>query len=807
MGIVYRSESCRRMTRLHNDSRCSNHGAETNTTNSLEHASMHRPTPGTSSFPSSSSTAALQFPHVAAGSTVPSNGHAFSPPQSRTPTPSSILSPLPPLPSELFLLALTHLGFRDRLNVRGVAKSWYYFVGKESSLWPSVMPWIDLSYPLNRVITSWAEATSVNAKKPGHGILSMKLAMSVASPVGDNNRHNVVSRYGSVTNTLLSACLPLSNDFNSRGRSTLRRLLLSLPFDSRSCHHIVTDLARNASHPFYASLALIEMDTALNGIIVWGPFFSIWPNAQQITLMGNNRVNPAMQHNWNELSPLRRRNGEWGLVDECRDLRVISFHGLIVHEFMLPDLPRLTVIKLHDVIWEGRQLYQLLRVVRKTLVRLEICDLEFNELVDDRGVADWHANVMTKDPLLVDDYDFEDNVSTGSNEYYETPPPILLSALKYLTVDGELTPPLFISLDTVELATGESVLPTPIFLMPQLVEASLSSMIADLDHLPGSQEGPLTTFGRSAPNVIDFILYNANVSDSLYYCFAAMSAKIEILNLAGTMITDKLVASFTDLLPNLIDVNLTDCSEVSTCGVARFVQLARLSETGREKVSRVQIDPPRWDADTVAWKWLDFVGVLVRAEDDYEGDGPSKDIGSGAAFDQWKKGGKADAQKEQRRRDAERRDHERMKAAEAAAISESKWGFLPGTMGGSSSSLHLGQLPPLPQIIPASHTLPYFPMQAAPALFQYANAQYPPRAQYQIQPAQYQPTVNSMNNVGSEEEETDSEEFEEDEEQGDTPLPVATLPLEQDLTVEDEDYDEDFEDGEEDAFEEVDQHL
>lgn len=346
-------------------------------------------------------------------------------------------------------------------------------------------------------------------------------------------------------------------------------------------------------------------------------------------------------------------------------LRQLTLHGTTVRELALPLMPHLSHISLSNVSWEGRSFFLLLRLCRSTLVSLECVDLEMIE-IEGNEAEDWQMNVDVRDPNLVDAHFFNE-----ADSLEEEVMPIVFPVLQHLHLSHEVTPPFFASLEYGDFAIdGEAAYPTPNFVMPALVRAVMDDISVETDAEDG--DGPLTVFGRNSPSLLTFELTSSLANDqAIFACLAGMQGRLRHLVLTDTNVTDRLLVHLPSLTPRLQSLDVRRC-DVTIQGVARLVEVSRdcagrPDQLGFGRLTQVRVDPPRWsDAEYVAYRWLAYVGFLVRDEWDFESDGPPR------AEDRrrWIRAGKLDYEKEeQKRRNAERmRDEERKQQAAMAAL-------------------------------------------------------------------------------------------------------------------------------------------
>jgi hypothetical protein len=543
----------------------------------------------------------------------------------------------------------------------------------------------------------------MNMQRAGDGIQEVRVLWDKQWGVGDTDHDNSWTRYLSFMDDLEEACTPtraliayLQSRHNRPLTSTLLTASFYLMHNTPRSFQVLHHLAELGNGSLLSRLRTLQISTILTGMELWGPFFSIWPHVEVLKIVARNSVDPTIAHEWGMIAPRGFQDGNNRILEQtCPRLRQLDLEGATVSRIAIPFFPSLTFLRLTNITWEGRSIFYLLRLVRNTLKYLTMTNVDLPE-AEGCEIEDWERHILVKDPGLIDGHQFEEVFSGDSDDMFEIPAPIIFRALHQLTIEGEDTPPIFASLEGFDGQDTDVYLPTPVFVMPQLLTASFESIGAELDHDGEKGDGTMTTFGRNAPDVVDLSLYNSFIGDSIFYCLAAMNGRLQILNLSTTSVTDKLIAQLANIVPALKEIDVTGCDDISASGVARFVQLIRLGEQVPWKLERVKLDPPRWDADVPAWNWLDYINVLVRCEDDFEGQGPDRRLKGGLSFRRWKRNGKADALKVERRAYAERSLREATKLAEATAMSESRWGFLPGTQVSASGAPPFGRLPALP---------------------------------------------------------------------------------------------------------------
>lgn len=653
--------------------------------------------------------------------TPPKSG---SEPTSRKSTPPVIgTSPLPPLPPDVFLSMLKYIRQEDRYDLCRLSRAWYFFLVNEPSLWPHMLR-IDLAREHIPLVHLWAVRASVNMGKSGGGIRQVKMNLSMAKPARAES--TPMDCFKKTLQLLEEACVgaPIVG-WDGRlfaAPSTLRALTLFIFPDHLQGFELIVALARQGRTPLFNSLATLDIQTHIAGFTIHGPFFAIWPTLHRLKIVSSPHTDISTDYGWKHLVPVVQA-GQYPSA-AAPFLSKIEWKGVDVRPNLgLCEMPVLTTLVLTDVNWEGRGIFLLLRLVRKTLVNLECSNLILTE-VEGREHEDWEENIMVGDPDLLDDHIFEDVDSQASTEHIEDPAPIQFPRLRNLLLSGDQTPAFFSSLEFLE-NTNATSLPTPVFFMPNLHTAHFQNMSADLEAYGEDGEGPLVTFGRNAPNLVVFSLASSLVTDAaVFYCLAGMLGQLRELDLSGTAVTDRLMTRLPNVVPKLAMLDVRECDEVTVQGVARCVERMEDPSNEHRTLKTVRIDQParahygEWDA----YMWLEWIDVLLREEWDFLGQGPRQDIDDGKQFRRWKALGKLDEQKEIRRRILEREETARRNEAEQMARLESIYGFVPtvaspmqplqqgGSGSSSSSAMQLSNSSiAIPQLVnPYSNSVPPF---------------------------------------------------------------------------------------------------
>ncbi|KAI5477656.1 F-box domain containing protein [Pseudohyphozyma bogoriensis] len=562
-------------------------------------------------------------------------------------SPSPAFSPLPPLPAEVCLLILRHLPPPALEPLLGVSRAFHQFLNDHPSLWPSFQAHLHFQHSIRTHAV--IRRSSVNHKNPGGGIRDALIALAAVT-LPNGRRHQdyaptpvVDARLKEVLDALIHACVPypivdaFTKEVLEERPSTLETLKMQLYPNTLTSHRVMsTILFVN----WYINIPDLRLSTnflslypnlVTSRLMCSSPTAMIFPSAQPIRLTG-------MHDN-------RRRP----IVCPALPLETIAWTGFAISRTLeIPLLPRLTTLTLENVVWDGRKLFYLLRLARKTLVSLDIRELLLRPIEDpEEDWDDWSTYVDVRDQNLVDGHIFpprnveiDDELSDFGEEEINEPAPIIFPNLKSLFLAGETTPPLFSSLEYADTLEQASPYPTPVFVMPSLESAGLDQIVVEQDGQLEEGEGPLTVLGRNAPELTTLALTSSIISDeAIFQCLAGMGAKLVTLSLYDTELSDQLLLHLPELVPELEDVDVRK-TEVTLQGVARFVERFRDVHDGRKRIKSVRVDPPSWErwseAEGVAYEWLIWVDVFVRDESDYEGDGPKDE----KSRRKWKKSGK-----------------------------------------------------------------------------------------------------------------------------------------------------------------------
>lgn len=406
-----------------------------------------------------------------------------------------------------------------------------------------------------------------------------------------------------------------------------------------------------------------------------------------------------------------------------RDVRIVG-------DTEIPPLPALSHIAVNSVYWENRSYYLLVRMARKTLERLELVSMMFQDLSDPG--EDFNEYLDIRDPDMLDPLP---PPYARDPVFSSLPLPIYLPRLRCLRLNG-LSPALW-SPEYGSDDPNEYVdLPTPYFVMPGLVECDLSEIMIDLiDELEPSV-APLAVLGKVAPSIRDLCLHGVVTDDRcLFACFYQMHGRLLRLDLSDSSASDHFICRLPDLTPMLRELDVRGCPDISVQGVARVVEVIRqIHDEGQSKLSRVWIDPPAEDEgwpEFQAYEWLAFLEILQRHEYDYEGDGPTDP----KERRKWVRRGKLDVMHEFKAKYAawERAQAARRAIAEkqaAAAGSSSRTAGLSSSQAAPLTALALPQLPRNSTVVPSS-MLPSTPAMAA----RLQQASFPVRAPAAIEVA------------------------------------------------------------------------
>ncbi|GAA5918807.1 hypothetical protein JCM1841_002747 [Sporobolomyces salmonicolor] len=670
-------------------------------------------------------------------------------------------SPLSPLPSEVFLTILRFLPAADHLRLCLVSRAWYSFLINEPHFWSSLS--LRLEEDEVPMVLRWCDRATRKGSKTGGGFQTLACTLGA---FWDRRRQSfcglvpldvVRQRFAEALGLAEQASVVVDQrgalvQQGTRAKlSTLETFVLCLQPNSIDVAYVLYDLGMMANRPLFESLEHFILSARLPCFPLRKRILTIFPKLKTLSIdvptVGDHvhLVDGARGWAWQQ-APTRSDP-----VDSLEYLHSLRLRGVYVAaDLYFPALPALTSLRLQDVRWQGKSLFLLLRLARRTLQVLECNDLLLEEVEDE--MHDWSEFVDVREPHLVDDHMFSDSGSDRSGSF-DVPAPIVFPRLRTLHLSG-MTPPLFASLEYYETSSGSEYLPTPVFVMPRLALVYLDELSVDHEILTDDSQAPLPVLGRNAPLVEHLALTNCIMSDySVFTCLASMSARITHLNFFESTVSDLLLAKLPDLTPHLKFLDVRGCAEVTIQGVARLVEVIRgRSDEGRYHVDEVMVDPPQWsDHDWIAYRWLDFVGILRRDDFDFEGLGP-RDPGE---RQKWVRIGKRDvqweyklklAEKERLEEEAKRLHAEKLRAFVAARGTSSSGGASRRDGGGvgaggvytADNGSAVFRIPPLSSMAPcAPPSHPYANIAApTPVSFdQQQQQQHHPQLQAQAPPS------------------------------------------------------------------------
>lgn len=596
---------------------------------------------------------------------------SISPPNSLSSTTSLNLNF--PLPIELFVLSLNYLNYKELTNLLTISKNWNSFLISESSFWTK-LDWLKLNLDQTLQLQAFCRRNSLKSNRRVAGIDYLRIKLD-QSPI-QTRESSLSQRTTDLFSILDEHCV------DSYGFGSLKHLNLQIINDSAQAFGLLTHLALFMRTPTFVQLEQLNLVTILSNFTIGSDFFKIWSNLRYLKIIAHVSKQDPVQHDWFQLKPYR--------VEAYRDivpggtLEIIDLSGVLIRaELRYFPFPALTRIILTDCTWEGKGLFFLLRICRKTLLHLELNDFSMIE-VDGEEREDWERQVMTKDRRLVDDFIFEDY--DEEFEEYERPAPIEFSVLRELILTGEDTPPIFNSLEMMENIHSTFPVPTPIFVMPRLEVLIFRNLSCDLETTDEVGEGGLATLGRNCGDLKSLTFHECLISDeTLFELLAGINGKLLKLDLINTAITDKLIIKLPDLTRQLRSINVTGSTDISTQGMARMVEIFH---TDSNQLSSVRIDRPNpfYERETRAYNWLDFIGILRKPEWDYTGLGPNRYINYGQTFKNWIKLGKLNEEKELQKIRASNEFNRQIKEAEHAQQLTKTFGFQQGSSSGSVST-------------------------------------------------------------------------------------------------------------------------
>ncbi|GAA5950935.1 hypothetical protein JCM3765_004633 [Sporobolomyces pararoseus] len=597
-------------------------------------------------------------------------------------------SPLPPLPPEVFLSVLRFLPHRDQLRACLVSRSWNTFIVGEPSFWSSAVVSLgDGNLDEFQLILCRA---SGNGNKKREGVKRLRIIQQGWQDKRTHKWHSAVPQEVAISclqyifhlaNQAATSLVnnhyladPLTGKF-----STLRHLYLDIYPNNLTTVHLLHELGKlSVSHEaLLFNLETLYLYAAEPQVYLTRTILFLAPNVRVLTLkFPTIREAPGFRSfgkTWTWTLPDGQNNRR--LRTRLNNLEELTIRGaVILEELILPaSLPQLRKLTIKKVTWVGKTLFRLLRMVRHTLEHLKVIDLAFDPV---RDVArDWEENVDIRDPELADNIQPVRGRTGYDDPEFEDPLPILFTRLESIELGGS-TPPLFSDLIYTEIDNELEEYPTPFFLMPQLRSATLDETDIDPEGLDYIEPPPLIFLGRHAQNLEQLKLTSCIVQDEVVFgCLAAMSARITLLDFYYTSISDQLLSHLPRLTPNLRHLDVRGCRDVTWQGVARLVEVIReIGDEGKHRVEEVYVDSPqRSHYDTRAYRWLDWMGILRRDEDDYEGNGPLDE----SLRRVWIKEGKMDVEWEHKKL---------LKQIEEREQAEKQWHSMQFQGGGGSSS-------------------------------------------------------------------------------------------------------------------------
>ncbi|GAA5892154.1 hypothetical protein JCM6882_005712 [Rhodosporidiobolus microsporus] len=619
---------------------------------------------------------------------------------SHSSSPSAALSPLPPLPTEVFSLVLSFLDQQDLERCLLVSRSWHTYVEGNPSLWHTVEAHLDLDD--QRRVNRICGRANVNGRRSTGGIRTLKIVLRAQTYNGRLveliTPERAEARLGEVlasvfAASVLNGTVDRPPDPRRRPHSTVTTLTLSFRPNTFIALQLLHKLGQLADTPLFANLKHLNIYANLPHFQLRQHVLRIFPQLSSLhisVVSASNRSLFEVRCN-NDWTWQPRQSPALASPGSLDRLRHLALHDVWVSDLHVPLLPQLKHLDLHRVTWEGRALFYLLRIARTTLETLSCIDLRFEQADDE--FEDWQLFVDVRDQSLVDGCAFPEDDDAALEPDYE-PAPIVLSSLRTLHLAGK-TLPLFVSLNAFETTPESELLPTPSLFMPALTTAILDEITLEPEN--GSLDdamSPLAMLGRLAPQLRYLDVRSTSASDvELQCCLTAINGSIHHLDISETMVSDHLIVRLPNVAPELKVLDVRNCGDITCQGVARAVEVIRMrNDEGLTKVESVFVSPPENDADPACWlayRWLDYVGVLRRDEYDFEGDGP---VDSAVARRRWIKQGKEDAAKEFKVAYAvwEREQQEKRLRERAALLAVQQAAGAVGT-GGSASRAGLVQ--------------------------------------------------------------------------------------------------------------------
>ncbi|GAA5875939.1 hypothetical protein JCM16303_004049 [Sporobolomyces ruberrimus] len=545
-----------------------------------------------------------------------------------------LTSPLPPLPPEVFLSVLQFLPSSERVRACQVSKAWNAFIVGEPRFWSELT--VSIEWDSAEMFQQALFRSIGNGNKKREGLKRLTLvhrgnldrrSHKWVNPLSATEATEAIEQtfeLASQASLTIGRDGRLERDSVTGKYSTLRSLHCMFAANHVDTVNLMHEIGKASGTPLFHNLEELSIYAALPLLSLKNCILSLFPSLRSLTLRFPTRtrwrvvqMTPWFWHPTSGRIPLDR-------PPTLEHLEKLTIEGaLIESDLVLPDaLPCLKYLTLRNVSWRGKGLYRLLRLARKTLKSIDLENFSFEQIP--YPFPDWCQNIDIRDPELTDGYEFQEPRDETGREV-EDPCPIEFRNLEFLSLTG-LTLPLFADIIYHESEYDAEEWPTPVFLMPHLVEAYFSETPLEPDFLvPSDADPPLPTLGRNAPNLENLTLTSCHVSDpGVFSCFASMSAKITKLDFYDTTVSDHLLSNLPHVVPNLKSLDVRSCLDVSCQGVARLVEVVReLGDEGQFGIEEVFVDPPEYsDYDWKAFRWLDFVGVLKRGVDDWEGFGP-----------------------------------------------------------------------------------------------------------------------------------------------------------------------------------------
>ncbi|GAA6035982.1 hypothetical protein JCM8097_005198 [Rhodosporidiobolus ruineniae] len=585
-------------------------------------------------------------------------------------SPASATSPLPPLPVEVFLNVLSYLLQDDIERLILVSRAWNSYLVNEPRLWHTVRA--SLGDADQTRIDRICRRSTVNGRRSSGGIRKLDLYLPYVTRQGRYGDYVeagwAVRRLHEILEAVTEASVlhngldrpPPDRSHAPTPHSTLTSFGFKLYPNTLATAQVLLYFANHYSYaPLFVNLEDVDLYTALPGFKLRDHVLRMWPHlvTLQITVPTTS-YRPFLEIDtgtWSFQPPHVPRLTHHPSLDR---LTRLDLSGTTVSRLAFPLFPSLQHLYLRDVTWRGRSFFFLLRLARKTLESLVCHDLHLAAVQDE--IEDWDKFVDIREPELTDDHFFPD----VDEDQLTEPAPIMFPLLRRMVLTG-YTPAIFSSLDAFEISPESELLPTPIFVMPALDTIEMDEVNVDPENgALDDQFSPLATLGGSAPQLQHVTFRSMAIGDeALHCCLAALSVSILTLDVSDTYVSDHFVVRIPDIAPLLKVLDVRQCLEVTCQGVARAVEVMRMRhDEGDSKLEKVHVSMPSADADPAcwrAWRWLDFVGVLQRDEDDFEGFGPVDDP---KRRRRWVREGKKDMMHEY----VERwRDEDRRKVAEA----------------------------------------------------------------------------------------------------------------------------------------------